>query len=808
MSEKSFDQLNGLLYRGRIPLAALALVFVLYCVVYLWFYIPHGGPNVLWRPDSQLIVWQIPDHMPTTFLEPGDLIMAIDGQQPQRMRLTYPPPLRPEYEMTVWRNGELLTDTVTVYAPLSGNAIGFLLPATFTGLLSWLVGAIILFFATPRNREALHSGSIFLLAAAVLIGIQASIEGVPGAWMAGHVLIFFLAIAWVYLGMLPRLTPLDHRAKRLFLAMLGLASVLAFVAIYEVIVLFPHATSMQEEVGISLYSLGFFLAAIGLLACVGILAWRVWHLPSDSYLRQQLVILLFFFSLGILPTMLLTVIPRALIDQVLLPFPVAISLMVLIPAGYLFVIHRRGFLGLDIFFGRILYFLVLALGVFGFYASGFYLVQRWLQLGGVEALVPATVVFFPTLMFVVYINQPVNQYVQRLIYGPRLLDQEYLTEFTLNLSTRPEEETLFAIMGSVASLLNAPQAVLTLKNEQGQLVPVAAVGNDSVPVMDLTCLGDVKRPIVRTAEQSTQPQRLFESITWAEIVVPVLIRDELIGLLVLSRPGQDGYYNAQQVLFLMQVAGILAVTSQNLYLFESTRRLSRKLLAAQEKERKEISRRLHDEPLQRLTYVITLIDQILARPPDVHLYQVQDNLSNGVAQLRTIAGMMREICEGLRSPLVELGVDMAVQEIVSQFTREHEGLALYADIQKGERHVSEEIAVTTCYVLTESLNNVVKHAPDAEVYVSLKWCHEELVLEIADTGPGSQLAGMTMIDLIQRQHLGIAGMYEWARLIGGQLILNSNYPSGMCVRLRCPFANSLNLDEGEKSTWPDKEMAN
>lgn len=780
---------NNLLYGGRLIVAAVSLVFILYCVTYLWFFIPHGGPDFLWRPDSRLVVYQIPAHVPESFIEVGDVVTAIEGQQPIRMRPRFPLPLRTDYEITVWRDGELLTGDVMVYAPITGHALGFLLPATLTALLSWLVGVIILLFAKRKNRDALHSGTIFLLAAMVLIGIQASLEGVPGAWLAGHALIYFLAVAWVYLGFLPQSPQgIGQKSKRIFHMLLGAASLLALTAVYEVIILFPQATSVQEQVGISMYALGFLLAALGLLTCVGLLGWRVWRLPPTAYLRQQLLILLFFFSLGILPTVLLTIMPRVLLDQVFLPFPAAISMMVLIPAGYLFVIYRRGLLGLDVFFSRFLYLAVLALGGFGFYASGLYLVQRWLGLDGVEALAPATVVFFPTLLVVVYAHQPVIQFVQHLIYGRRLLDQTYLAEFTAALTRQPEIETLHEVISDLAGLFNTPQAALLLKNEQGELMRVATVGDGRIPEMDLTRLAQLEVPLVRTAVAEAHLPSWLQSISWAEIVVPVLVRGELMGILTLSRPGPDGYYNTQQVVFLVQVAAMLAVTSENLYLFEATRQFSRKLLLAQENERKQLSRQLHDEPLQRITYVTTLINRLLHENRPLPPEQVRENLVKSATQLQTIGSMIRDLCQNLRSPQVEMGVDLAVQEIVSRFGQQYEALELYTDIQKIPRPVSEAVAVTICCVLTEALNNAAKHASAAEVYISLYLAADELRLEVADTGPGSQLVGMTIVDLVKRQHLGIVGMYEWAQSVGGRLQFEANSPQGICVSLQCPLA--------------------
>src|SRR5690606_34973870 len=133
-------------------------------------------------------------------------------------------------------------------------------------------------------------------------------------WIGGHCGIFLLAAAWVYLGVIPRTEPLALRWRNLFYGLFAGAISLNLAAAYEVLFLFPQQISFQDVMGVSLYSLGFLLSAIGLLACVLIILLRWWRLPKGDYLRQQLLLLLIFIGIGTLPAMLLTVIPRALWD--------------------------------------------------------------------------------------------------------------------------------------------------------------------------------------------------------------------------------------------------------------------------------------------------------------------------------------------------------------------------------------------------------------------------------------------------------------------------------------------------------------
>ena len=780
------QEVNKILYRSRIFFAAAALLFILYGIVFLWFRVPYGSPLFQWQEDARLVVKDVPEKI-ADLLQPGDIVLAIGGQTAVRARPLYPQPLMTEYDFTVVRNDETLTISVPVYAPMNLTIVGFLLPPTLLALVGWFVGAVMLFWARQDNVQAWQAGYIFLLAAVVLIGLQGVLGGVPGAWIA-HSLIFILAVCWVYLGTLPRTKPLPTWSRYLFFFLFASAAVLSLVMAYEALFLFPRFTSIQGIAGISLYKLGLFLSSLGLLACVLLLVGRVVRLPQTSYMRQQLTILLVFFAIGVFPAILLTIIPRALLDVVWLPFPMAITLMIFIPAGYLFVIYRKGMLGLDPFFSRTIYLVLLSLIVFGFYAAGLYLALRWLNLEGSAAMAPATIIFFPTLLLTIYANKPVHEFVQRLVYGNGRICEASLSEITLALSARPEPATLAHIVDTLVAALAIPQAMLLVKNEKGDPVLVASVGLGAQRPMIDNVLVNATQPLLRSAERlSQQAGEAFQNFSWAELLVPIVARNKQTGLLILARPGNDGYYNAHQVSFLIQAANVLAVGSENITLFETARFLSRQALVVRQQERKQLAARIHDDPLQQITYAAHELDQFVLTSSGKRADADDDRVTLVVEHLRSAATKLRHICQGLYPPFWDQGVGVAVQEIVRQFQIQHKlSVTLIID---GEGHdgASEEVTASTCHILTECLNNVVKHGNGAEAHVILGWTPERITLLVSDNGPGSVNVIMPYSDLLRRHHFGIVGMYEWARLVNGELRIGQNKPEGVRIAFTCPL---------------------
>jgi signal transduction histidine kinase len=310
---------------------------------------------------------------------------------------------------------------------------------------------------------------------------------------------------------------------------------------------------------------------------------------------------------------------------------------------------------------------------------------------------------------------------------------------------------------------------------------------------------ELNHPLVRSAESGSNiVEPLFRLFSWAEVLIPLKVRDEQIGMLALSRPGRDGYFNLKQVSFLTQAAGVLAVGTENIFLFDSMRRQSRLRLVAQEEVRKNVSRQLHDQPLQQITYAVAIIDQLLAK----HFSNVEDSEINAIAiaevvskltvtgeYLRKSAVSLRNICRGLYPPFHDQGVDLAVGEIIHQFETEHGlNISFTSTLNAASWPKSEQVTVTVSHVLNESLNNIVKHAKGADVEVKIEATGEgQLILWVADNGPGNRTANLSFNELVKRGHLGIVGMHEWAQQIGGNLEILSNEPRGTSVLLSCPI---------------------
>lgn len=774
--------LDRFLYQFRTLAIVITVLFCAYVAYSLWSIVPFSDFIFYWRPDDQLAIEEVPEEsLAAPFLEPGDIILAIDGKEVHRSAIIFNEPSKTTYEYTIQRGEEVFITTVPFVETTTPIGISFRLPTFLLTFVFLLTGIIIIRFAQADNPVAIRVAYVFLISAISLIGLQGELLSVTGAWLA-RLVWFPTHVGTLYLGFVPHIKPLSSRVNRFFKWALIVAGALSLISFLEGVVLFPLHNSFDRMIGIGPYELALLLSSLAWTAVLAILVIRT-RLPAPEYDKQQIRILLFFIGLAIVPVTVLTLIPRAILDIVLLPFPVAIALFVLVPAGFFFVIYRRGYLGLDIVFSRTTVFLTTALILLAIYSAGLYFINYQFDVGS-DIVLAATLMVLPILLLIRHIDQPVNNWVSSLFYGSVATNRS-LPEFATALRTKPELTTLEAIVKSVADDLQVPHTLLVLGNEDGILMPVAQTNSDNWQPKQLAEFETFPTPLLRSNMRPKTHHPLFREYQWLELMLPIIVRNEQIGFLAMSRP-KDGYFNTGQILFLSRVTDMIAVGSEAILLFEASRKLSLQLLSAQEVERKNLATQIHDRPLQTITFVHHSLRKVLADPTNCKPEAAETLTAQGKNLQETIVEL-REICAGLYPPVIEQGLGLVVEEVTLHFEDKF-GLEIEAEIDLPIDAPSPPKIATAVYrILTESLNNVVKHSQTHHANVNLLCRNANLSLMVADQGVGSNLPSLSITELTRRQHLGIRGMFEWASLVNGSLSIENNQPQGTKVVLEIPL---------------------
>ncbi len=200
----------------------------------------------------------------------------------------------------------------------------------------------------------------------------------------------------------------------------------------------------------------------------------------------------------------------------------------------------------------------------------------------------------------------------------------------------------------------------------------------------------------------------------------------------------------------------------------------RRTLLAQEAERVEIARDLHDEIGQRLTALLLQLDYIAAEwagAPSEAIELAQDNARGTLEEVRRLARRLRP------EVLDELGLPSALRELCEWMTAGRR-LDLDCSIERALPPLSREAELVVYRVAQESLTNIARHAAASKVWLHLSGGERVVTLVVADDGHG--------IDG-QPEGAGIKGMRERAVLAGARLTIGPREGGGSEVRLDVPI---------------------
>jgi signal transduction histidine kinase len=219
---------------------------------------------------------------------------------------------------------------------------------------------------------------------------------------------------------------------------------------------------------------------------------------------------------------------------------------------------------------------------------------------------------------------------------------------------------------------------------------------------------------------------------------------------------------------------------------EVLRDYAHQLLRSQEEERYRLSHELHDDPLQDLVALsqrVELARGALPRGPET-LAPRLDELQK--MTLATI-GKLRDVCNALRpSVLEEQGIVAAVQAVGDELAQQMPHCKVHYDIQGTLRRLDPDVELTAFRIMQQAARNVRSHAPGARnVHFSLRFNHSHLFASVQDDGPGFSVTDPQV--LLRQGHLGIAGMYERAALVGGNVTITSTPQAGTTVQMQLPY---------------------
>jgi PAS domain S-box-containing protein len=210
--------------------------------------------------------------------------------------------------------------------------------------------------------------------------------------------------------------------------------------------------------------------------------------------------------------------------------------------------------------------------------------------------------------------------------------------------------------------------------------------------------------------------------------------------------------------------------------------LTRRLVQAEEAERRRLARELHDrvgQSLSALNINLDIISRDSAALPPALRQRLADSLGLVDGTLQSIESVMAD----LRPPLLdEYGLAAALGWHAEEFARRTGVQVAVTDRTPDATKVARpEASVALFRIAQEALNNVLKHAQAKSVRVDVSATDEELVLDVHDDGRGFDPRAA------RRGRWGMTTMRERAEAAGGQLHVDATPGQGTRIHARVPL---------------------
>jgi signal transduction histidine kinase len=209
------------------------------------------------------------------------------------------------------------------------------------------------------------------------------------------------------------------------------------------------------------------------------------------------------------------------------------------------------------------------------------------------------------------------------------------------------------------------------------------------------------------------------------------------------------------------------------------RRLSARLVEAQEDERRSISRELHDEVGQSLTGVLLGLAQLstmVRSLPDASekAGDIKKLAEHSLSAVRNMALLLRP------SMLDDLGLVPALEWQAREVSK-HTEISVKVDATDVPDDLPEEHRTCVYRLVQESLHNCARHSGASRITVTVRHDPEQLLLSIEDDGRG--------FDAQRKRGLGLIGMQERVANLGGTLTVKSRQGAGTTVQASLPLGH-------------------
>ncbi|HTL46930.1 MAG TPA: sensor histidine kinase [Verrucomicrobiae bacterium] len=229
------------------------------------------------------------------------------------------------------------------------------------------------------------------------------------------------------------------------------------------------------------------------------------------------------------------------------------------------------------------------------------------------------------------------------------------------------------------------------------------------------------------------------------------------------------------------------------------RRLSHQILLAQEEERRQISRELHDEIAQTLAGINVHLGG-LKKEAATNTKGLKKKIVHTQRLVENSVNIVHRFARELRPTILDdLGLIPALTSYIKDFTKRTR-IPVRFTVFRGVERLSGSKRTMLYRVAQSALTNVAQHAKASKASLSILKLRNSIRMEIKDNGKSFRVDRV----LFAKRHkrLGVIGMRERVEMVNGSFTIESTAGKGTLVRVEIPFINGARRSNGKSNHRP------
>lgn len=320
--------------------------------------------------------------------------------------------------------------------------------------------------------------------------------------------------------------------------------------------------------------------------------------------------------------------------------------------------------------------------------------------------------------------------------------------------------------GAVAALAS-PRPLTNGRNGDGPLTQAGVFFVEA-----LTPIEQTNQAAQAAASHARRLDRLLRERTTALVVTRRQMRREIARRKVGERQLVQGAQHYSRLL------------AQSQRMQDQSRRLAHQILSAQEEERKEISRELHDEVAQILAGINVQL-AALQEAAAINSRSLRQRIAQTQRLVEQSVEVVHRYARELRPALLDdLGLIPALRSYIKNL-HGRKGLRIRFTAFCGVEALNNTRRTVLYRVAQEALTNVARHAHARLVTVRIHQIADAVRLEVRDDGRSFPVDRIRASNTNKR--LGLLGMRERVEMVGGDFAIESAPGKGTTVRAEIPF---------------------